>query len=213
MPAALPARTGWASWIERVAQEEVEAAAATPKGSRPGIAVDRGPLDTAERLGAGMHWVFWALVGAAAAHVLEEWLAGWSRPAVSAGRRFVSVYARRSQGIGPAAFAAINAFVLLLCVAGALAGFGSPAFSLSVAVLFIINAAMHLVPMAAVRRYSPGAASALLLCLPLAVYAFRVAEQCGKLTAWNALGAFLLGWLWHALPAAVAFLSSAGRGA
>jgi len=153
-----------------------------------------------------MHWVFWAMVGAAAVHVAEEYFFGWIDFTRGLGGRFT---ARFAGGIDLAAFIVVNVLFILLCVAGALVGLDSPIFSLSIAALFLINTVMHLVPMAIVRRYSPGSVSAVFLYVPLAIYAFYVADEAGKLGALTVLGAFLLGLLWMSFPIGASFIRSA----
>jgi hypothetical protein len=97
-------------------------------------------------------------------------------------------------------------------VAGALVGMDQPFFSLSIAALLLINTMMHLVPMAVVRRYSPGSVTAIFLYIPLAVYAFYVVDEAGELSVLTVVGAFLLGFLWMAFPVGVAFIRSARGG-
>jgi len=153
-----------------------------------------------------MHWVFWAMAGAAVVHVAEEYFFGWIDFARGLDGRVTSRFAA---GIDLAAFAVVNVLFVLLCVAGALVGPDQPVFSLSIAALLLINTVMHLVPMVIVRRYSPGAASALLLYVPLAVYAFYVIDEAGELSALTVLGAFLLGFLWMFFPIGASFIRSA----
>jgi len=152
-----------------------------------------------------MDWVFWAMVGAAVVHVGEEYFFGFIDFSRDMGWRFTA-------GMDLVAFIVVDALFILLCVAGALMGMDQPFFSLSIAALFLINTVMHLVPMAMVRRYSPGSVSALFLYVPLAIYAFYVVDEAGKLTALTVLGAFLLSFLWLAFPIGASFIRSA-RGA
>jgi len=156
-----------------------------------------------------MGWVFWAMAGAAVVHVGEEYLFGWLDFTRGLEGRIVS---RLSSGIDLAAFAVVNALFVLLCVAGALVGMDQPFFSLSIAALLLINTVMHLVPMAIVRRYSPGSVTALFLYVPLAVYAFYVVDEAGELSALTVVGAFLLGLLWMSFPIGAAFIRSARGG-
>ncbi len=149
-----------------------------------------------------MHWVFWAMVGAAVVHVAEEYFFGFIDFSRDLGWRFTA-------GMDLVAFIVINVLFILLCVAGAVVGMDQPFFSLSIAALFLINTVMHLVPMAMVRRYSPGSVSAVFLYVPLAIYAFYVVDEAGKLTALTVIGAFLLGLLWLAFPIGASFIRSA----
>ena len=149
-----------------------------------------------------MDWVFWAMVGAAVVHVAEEYFFGFIDFSRDLGWRFTA-------GMDLAAFIVVNMLFILLCVAGALVGMDQPFFSLSIAALFLINTVMHLVPMAMVRRYSPGSVSAVFFYVPLSVYAFYVVDEAGKLTALTVIGAFLLGLLWLSFPIAASFIRSA----
>ena len=103
-----------------------------------------------------MDWVFWAMLGAAVLHVVEEYVFGWLDFTRGLEGRVLS---RFTPGIDLAAFSIVNALFVLLCIAGALVGMDQPFFSLSIAALLLINTVMHLVPMAVVRRYSPGSAT------------------------------------------------------
>jgi hypothetical protein len=156
-----------------------------------------------------VHWVFWAMAGAAVVNFLEELFFGWMDSARDiAGRSSIGFARGVSGGVNLIFFVIVNLFFIILCTAGALVGLHNPVFSLSIACLFLINVAMYLVPLIIVRRYSPGAVSVLLLFTPLAAYAFRVTDQAGKLSTWTVLGAFLLGFLWEAIPLAAVFFSS-----
>jgi hypothetical protein len=146
------------------------------------------------------------MVGAAVVHVAEEYLFGWIDFTRGLGGRHISRFAG---GVDLAAFIVVNALFILLCVAGALVGLDQPFFSLSIAALFLINTVMHLVPMAIVRRYSPGSFSAIFLYVPLAIYAFYVVDDAGKLSALTVMGAFLLGLLWISFPIGASFIRSA----
>lgn len=155
-----------------------------------------------------MCWVFWAMAGAAVVHVAEEYRFGWLDFTRGLGGRRI---ARIAGGIDLTAFIVVNALFVMLCVAGALVGLKQPFFSLSIAALFLINTVMHLVPMAIVRRYSPGAVSAVFLYVPLAAYAFHVTDEAGKLGILTVVGAFLLGFLWMSFPIGASFIRSARR--
>ena len=153
-----------------------------------------------------MHWVFWAMVGAAVVHVAEEYIFGWIDFTRGLSERRAS---RLVGAVDLAAFLVVNVLFVLLCLAGALVGLDQPVFSLSIAALLLINTVLHLISMAIARGYSPGSFSAVFLYLPLAVYAFLVADDAGKLSALTAMGAFLLGLLWMSFPIGLSFIRSA----
>jgi hypothetical protein len=137
-----------------------------------------------------MEWIFWAIVGAAVIHVAEEYLGNW-----------VGWVQRFAPRVTLAQFVVVNAAFVALCIAGAVVGVSNLVFSLSVASLIFVNALIHLAPTINMRRYSPGAASALVLYVPLAVYAYYLAARSGRLTLVDGVRATLLGMLWMALPA------------
>lgn len=139
----------------------------------------------------GMNWIFWLIVGAAVVHVAEEYWAGW-----------VEWVGQIVPGVTMAQFAVVNLLFLLLCVGAAIAPSGSVILRLSVASLLFVNVPFHLVPAIAMRAYSPGLVSALLLYVPLAAYAWYLYVRSGLLTMANTVAAALLGLLWMGLPLA-----------
>jgi len=99
-------------------------------------------------------------------------------------------------------FVVVNLLFLLLCAGAAIAPSSSVILRLSVASLLFVNVPFHLVPAIAMRAYSPGLVSALLLYVPLAAYAWYLYARSGLLTAANTVAAALLGLLWMGLPLA-----------
>jgi hypothetical protein len=152
-----------------------------------------------------VHWVFWAMAGAAALHFAEECFFGCRRFGRDTGGRFAALSPGRAD---LAATITVNAVFVLLGVAGALVGLEKPIFSLSIAALFLINTVTYLIPMAITRSLPPGAFSAVFLFAPLSIYAFHVADTAGKLNALTVLGAFLLGLLWMSLPIGASLIRS-----
>lgn len=139
-----------------------------------------------------MDWVFWALVAAGAARAAEECsggLPGMTRRAC--GRRRPS----RSRP-ALAICVAINAASIALMLIVAVIWPRRPVLCLSVPAWLIVSAILQLIPAAATRRWPPGSVSALLLQLPLSIYAFRVADRAGLDGTVNVLAAFALGSLW-----------------
>ena len=147
--------------------------------------------------------VFWAMFVAAVVHVAEEYWGGW----IDWARRLVP-------GVTRGQFLAVNALFLALSLSAALAGRRHLTFSLSVAALLLVNAAVHLVPAARLGRYVPGALSAALLYLPLGIHAFHLAWR--HLTVASGVAAVALGVAWMAVPVAFQWLrllvASRGRG-
>lgn len=143
-----------------------------------------------------MSWVFWAIVVAALIHVAEEYWGG-----------FLSLMQQRLPGVTLRQFLIINALLVLLCIVAAVVGTGNPVLSLSVASLILINAMIHIVATAWLRRYAAGVISSIVLYVPLGIYAFYRAE----LTPSQAAAAGLLGLLWMSVPLVYQIVRLRGR--
>ena len=139
-----------------------------------------------------MDWIFWALLGAAAAHVAEEYFGGF----IGYSREFARRFKRLRFSVTLLQFILVNAAFLGLAAAAALVWPDHPVFCLSIPAVMLINTCMHLVPMVATRRYSPGSISALLLFVPLSIYAFHLADVAGLGNTVTVLSAFALGAFW-----------------
>jgi hypothetical protein len=101
-------------------------------------------------------------------------------------------------------FHLVNAAVTVYAVACAVIGWRLPSFSLSVAALVVINAVgFHLGASVVSGLYSPGTASALLLFVPLGLYAYVAAARDGVLTRRVLILSVAGGVAWHAFLAAV----------
>ena len=124
-------------------------------------------------------------------HVAEEYL----------GDRVASVQ-QYIPGVTWTQFVVVNAAFLILCLAGAMVGAARLTLALSVASLVLVNAAIHIVGALALRQYSPGMVSSVLLHGPLGLYAFRAARRSGQMSAGTYARAALLGVLWMIVPLA-----------
>lgn len=144
-----------------------------------------------------MDWIFWVLLAATALHVVEEYFGGRFR--------------RFSLSLSTMEFVVINAAFLGLAASAASIWPEHPVYCLSLPALLVVNACVHLVPMVATRRYSPGSVTVLLLCAPLSVYAFHVADDAGLGSAINVLSAFALAAFWLLLALAFSFFCWALR--
>ena len=136
-----------------------------------------------------MNLILWTVVVAAVIHIAEEYWSGW----LDWARQFVP-------GTTLTQFLVINALFLLLCIAAALVSLSHLVFSLSVAGLILVNAVIHLVPAIRLKRYIPGLISAILLYIPLGLYAFYFAARWEHLTLAAGVVAALLGLAWMAIP-------------
>jgi hypothetical protein len=142
-----------------------------------------------------MSWVFYALLGAAALHVVEEYTFPGGFP------DFMRKMTGRFAAYVDTRFAVIiNGLFLVLCLAGALLSGRAPLFSLSVAGLCGLNGLSHLAATLRARRYAPGLASGLLLYLPLAVAAYALYLRAGLATVPQAAGTILAGLAFQAAP-------------
>jgi len=142
-----------------------------------------------------MDWIFVALLGAAVIHVFEEYVypGGFSDALKNLNPKAAHLVTPRFNVI-------INGLFLLLCFASAIVGTTSLVFSLSVVSLVFINAGLHIRGTIVARRYYPGAISAALLYVPLAIYAYSLFLSTGQLTWVEAVQAILLGALYMAVP-------------
>ncbi len=131
------------------------------------------------------YWVFWAIVVAGLLHVAEEYFGG-----------FPEQMRKVIPGVTLGQFLFINALFILLSLIGVLVSRSYLVFSLSVAELLVINALIHIGATIRFKGYSPGLATAVLLYLPLAIYAYYSFLTAGELTLFDALISFLLGALW-----------------
>ncbi len=130
-------------------------------------------------------------------HVAEEYFGGFTRVKFS---------------LTMAQFVVVNAAFVGLALAASLLWPRHPVYCLSIPALLLINTCVHLVPMLATRRYSPGFVSALLLYVPLSIYAFHVADTAGLGSTVNVLSAFALGLFWMILPVGTSIIIRAAGG-
>ena len=136
-----------------------------------------------------MHqWVLWVLLFASALHVVEEHALGWQGWA--------------SERLGPllgakptwADFWATNAALIVFGIAAAEVGWKAPAFALSFAALALINAVFfHIVPSVQARHPNPGCFTAVLLYVPIGIWAYAAAADDNRLDFGVVAGSILIG--------------------
>lgn len=136
-----------------------------------------------------MHqWMLWILVAASAIHVLEAHALGWQGWASEAlDKRF---------GLKPtwADFWVTNAALIVFGVAAAMVGWKAPAFSLSFAALALINAVgFHILPSLRAGHPNPGVFSAVLLYVPIGIWAYAAAGADDQLSFGIVVGSLLIG--------------------
>ncbi len=148
-----------------------------------------------------MNWVFWAFIVAAVAHIVEEYKypGGFSEAMKRFNSRFAPFITAKFTVV-------INVLFLLVCLAGAIVGDKSLAFSLSVASLLLFNALMHIIGTIRANRYVPGTVSSVLLYLPLSLCAYYLFANSGRLSLLDGIVSILLGALYQAVP--IAYLTS-----
>lgn len=134
--------------------------------------------------------LFWAPLGAAGLHMVEEFVypggfRAWDRryrPAISA-------------SITPRFHLVVNGLLLLLCYdVGARGGKpGGVAAWLGVMALLFANAIWHVIGAVRTRSYSPGMITGTLLYVPLTVYGYVRLLQSGQARGTTAILAFAVG--------------------
>ncbi len=133
-------------------------------------------------------WVLWVLVTASALHVVEEHSLGWQGWAA----RFLA------PRIGTAPtwtdFWAVNALLIVFGVSAAMVGWRAPAFALAFPALCLINAIFfHALPSVMEDRPNPGVFTAVLLYLPIGIWAYAAASSDGVLSAGTLILSAVLG--------------------
>jgi hypothetical protein len=166
-----------------------------------------------EREEAGVTWIWWGPLGAAALHIVEEFVypggfAAWDRayrPAISA-------------SITPRFHVVINGLLLLLCAqvwefapldhtAGrAVAGVAW----LAVAALLCSNAVFHVVGSIRTKSRSPGVVTSVMIYVPLALYGYWWFLSTTRVPLLGAAGAAMVGGSYH-FWAKLVHLARAGR--
>ncbi len=133
--------------------------------------------------------------------MVEEYAGGWAKFVNS----FHSPIGHTTMG----AFYLVNGIFILLCVLAALLNASFIIFGLSIAALQFINALIHIGGTVKLRRYNPGVVTAVLLYLPLSIYAYYLSDQAGLLGLTNLVLSVVLGAGWMGL--AVLYGIVAGR--
>jgi hypothetical protein len=147
-----------------------------------------------------MHqWVLWVLLAASALHVVEEHALGWQGWASEKLGPIIGVRPTWSD------FWATNAALIVFGIAAASVGWKAAGFSLGFAALALINAILfHIVPSVGARHPNPGLFTAVLLYVPIGVWAYAAAAADDRLS----FGAFVLSLLIGAavMATSIAFL-------
>lgn len=136
-----------------------------------------------------MHeWILFVLLTASALHVVEEHAMGWQ------GWASRTLGSRLGANPSWTDFWATNGLLVVFGASAALVGWRAPAFALGFAALVLINAVgFHVLPSLAARRVNPGCISAVVLYLPLGIWAYAAAAQDDVLSAATLLGSIAIG--------------------
>ena len=135
--------------------------------------------------------VLWIVTMAYAVHILEEYTLDWKTWATQALKLNVSW----------STFYVTNAVVVVLGLCAAAIGWTMPEVSLMFPALALINAIFfHIGPTILQRHFSPGLITAVLLFLPMSIWAYVGASADGVLSWWVALISVLGGVLLMLFP-------------
>ncbi len=149
-------------------------------------------------------WVLWILVTASALHVVEEHALGWQGWAAQ-------TLAPRI-GVAPTwlDFWATNGLLIVFGVSAAAVGWRAPAFALAFPALCLVNAVFfHLLPTTSARRPNPGLFTAVLLYLPISIWAYLAAAHDDVLDLATLITSLALGAL--AMASAIVVLMAQRR--
>ncbi len=108
-------------------------------------------------------YIFWLLIIAYSAHVMEEYILGWKE------------WVHDLSGFDPGwdEFFVVNAVVITSGIGFAMIGFKNLYISLMFPSLMLINAVFcHILPVIIKRRFSPGVLTSIFLFIPLSIFTF-----------------------------------------
>lgn len=112
--------------------------------------------------------IFWLLVIAYGAHVMEEYILNWKKWVLTVANIDISWNE----------FIITNAVVIISSICFAMIGFNNPYISLMLPALMIINAIFfHILPTIIKRQFSPGVLTSIILFLPLSLLAYYEAYK------------------------------------
>jgi Protein of unknown function with HXXEE motif len=148
--------------------------------------------------------VFWALLAASCAHVVEEYV-------------YPGGFLENAKEVAPEAFehastpiiVGVNASMILGCLNAALMRKRTPFFGLSMASLLFFNSILHTGASLRLKKYSPGLITSLCLYVPISIAAFRGYSRSAGYRKSTAVGAAISGIALHSIP----FVAFAIRGA
>lgn len=132
-----------------------------------------------------MEWIFIVILIVSIVHVIEEYFGGF----VDQMKRFVP-------DLDLANFASVNMTFIILSFIAVIVGSASLIYSLSIAALLFINALFHIGGAIRLKGYSAGLISALVLYIPVSIYAYSYYWNIGALTQVDVILSVVLGVIW-----------------
>jgi hypothetical protein len=135
-----------------------------------------------------MELIFWAILAVSIVHVAEEYFGG-----------FVGQMKRFLPETDVSQFVSVNMTFLIMCFIACIVAAASLVYSLSMAAVIFINVLFHVGGSIRLKGYSAGLISALLLYVPVSVYAYYHFWSSGLLTQSTVILSFLLGAFWMGL--------------
>jgi hypothetical protein len=131
-------------------------------------------------------YIFWLLIIAYSAHILEEYFMDWKK----------WVYILTKINISWNDFYLINCIVIIYGVCIASIGINNLYISLTFPALMIINAIIfHILPTIIKRKYSPGLITSIILFLPLSIITFYEINKTNKIEKEIIILAFIGGFI------------------
>jgi Protein of unknown function with HXXEE motif len=139
--------------------------------------------------------IFWALLGASCAHVVEEYF--WPGGFLEAAKE---VAPEQFENAPMPIIVGVNASMILGCLNGALLRKRFPPFGLTMASLLFANAIIHTLGTIRMKKYMPGLVTGLVLYVPLSVKAFSDYKKSPRYSRFMAVGSAGLGAALNAIP-------------
>ena len=135
--------------------------------------------------------IFISLLCVALVHIFEEYV----YPGGFAGA-LKNLIPKAAHLFTPGFHVIVNGLFLLLCLSSAIIAKANLVFSLSVFSLIFMNALLHIRGTIVTKSYYPGVISAILLYIPLAIFAYSVFLVSRELTWFEGIFSVLLGMLY-----------------
>ena len=132
-----------------------------------------------------MEWLFLVILIVSILHVIEEYLGG-----------FVDQMKQFMVGADISEFVSINMTFLILGFIAVIVGSASLIYSLSIAALLFINVLFHIGCSIRLKGYNAGLITALLLYLPVSIYAYYYFWALGSLSPIELILSIILGVFW-----------------